>query len=304
MKSRCCAASSRPQQGQFAPSSDAGVGAPDDSTRLGTHRLEKRLGFMVHPVLLPLLEGVGSVSRLIELARIGLGEFAAQLEIDDGADRWFRLIVPEPIDPAMVAQQLGMEIDVVLGSGCQLADAGTGPLALVRLVRAAGEQPVVLYGVDCYSDADWLHVDLLRSAACGRRSQSPACPTFCTTKMESCAPNLSSFGGATWQVDLESDYLSETEQQARLVLRTALGYSDADVIEMAEGTKLPDEPEFAEWLVLLGRGRPASGETRERRTMALQRATTAIAGPGCEDQRRTAATGLPLSALPSKTKCC
>ena len=193
---------------------------------------------------------------MIELARIGLGEFAAQLEIDDGADRWFRLIVPEPIDPAMVAQQLRMEIDVVLGSGCQLADASAGPLALVRLVRAAGEQPVVLYRVDCYSDADWLHVDLLRSQLVGGGPKVLLARLSVLTKMESCAPNLSSFlGGATWQVDLESDYLSETEQQARLVsLRTALGYSDADVIEMAEGHKLPDEPEFAEWLVLLGRG--------------------------------------------------
>ncbi len=104
---------------------------------------------------------------MIELERTGLGEFAAQLELENGADRWYRLIVPESTDQAMVAEQLALEIDGVLGSTCQRIDASAGPAQLVRMVRDAGNSPVAIYGVDAYSDADWQHVDLLRSQLVG-----------------------------------------------------------------------------------------------------------------------------------------
>ena len=193
---------------------------------------------------------------MIELERTGLGEFAAQLELENGADRWYRLIVPESTDQAMVAEQLALEIDGVLGSTCQRIDASAGPAQLVRMVRDAGDSPVAIYGVDAYSDADWQHVDLLRSQLVGGGPKILLARLSVLAKMENHAPNLTSFlGGATWQVDLGADYLTEAEQQARLAsLRTALGYSDGDVIAMAQEHKLPSEPEFAEWLVLLGRG--------------------------------------------------
>lgn len=192
----------------------------------------------------------------IKLGRIGLGEFAAMLELDGGADRWYRLLLPTSANHAMVAEHLALEIASALGSTCQCTDAGAGPAELVRLVRAAGENPVAIYGVDEYSDADWQHVDLLRSQLVGGSTKVLLARPSVIAKMESHAPHLTSFfGGATWQIDLGADYLSKEEQQERLLaLRHALGYSDDEVIALAQAHRLPSEPEFAEWLVLLDRG--------------------------------------------------
>ncbi len=193
---------------------------------------------------------------MIELVRIGLGEFAAQLELDGGADRWYRLVLPAAADQVKVAAQLAMEIESVLGSSCERIDAQAGPGELVRLLRAAGENSAVILGVDSYSAANWQHVDLLRSQLVGGGTKVLLTALSVVAKMENYAPNLTSFlGGATWQVDLDADYLSEDARQARLAaLRQALGYTDDQVIALAQQRKLPLEPDFAEWLVLLGRG--------------------------------------------------
>lgn len=70
------------------------------------------------------------------------------------------------------------------------------------------------------------------------------------------APNLSSWlGGRVWRLDESSAALSDHEIDERLGrLRDWSGRSDKEVLAMAREGTLPAEPEFAEWLVLLGQG--------------------------------------------------
>ena len=69
------------------------------------------------------------------------------------------------------------------------------------------------------------------------------------------APNLASWiGGSVWSIDLASDALDEEERRSRLAtLREWSGLSDSEVVQMAQEGNLPAEPEYVEWLVLLGR---------------------------------------------------
>jgi hypothetical protein len=69
------------------------------------------------------------------------------------------------------------------------------------------------------------------------------------------APNLASWiGGSMWTVDLSIERLSESERASRLKsLRQWARMDDEEVVRRAEVGTLPKEPEFEEWLVLLGR---------------------------------------------------
>ena len=69
------------------------------------------------------------------------------------------------------------------------------------------------------------------------------------------APHLASWiGGSIWEADVTSDLLSDEEKAARLkALREWANLGDDEVLRRAQEGTLPNEPEFVEWLVLLGR---------------------------------------------------
>lgn len=192
----------------------------------------------------------------VELPRIGPGEFAAQLEVDSSADRWYRLVLPVDSEPAVVATRIAQEISSVLEQPAVCIDASGGPTELVQCTRQAVLHPMVVFGVDRYTDADWHHVDLLRSQLVGGRTKVLLSGPGVIGQMENFAPNLTSFiGGATWQLDFGADSLSPEEREIRLAaLRRAWQQSDDEIVALAIRKALPPEPDFAEWLVLLGRG--------------------------------------------------
>ena len=70
------------------------------------------------------------------------------------------------------------------------------------------------------------------------------------------APNLASLlGGDLWIWHADASALSEADKQIRLDrLRAWSGLCDDEVVAQAKQKVLPTEPQFAEWLVLLGRG--------------------------------------------------
>jgi hypothetical protein len=74
--------------------------------------------------------------------------------------------------------------------------------------------------------------------------------------MFSYAPNIVSWlGSRVYSFLKDTELLSAEEIQERLAtLREWSGYTDSQIIEMAETRTLPSEPEYAEWLVLLERG--------------------------------------------------
>jgi hypothetical protein len=70
------------------------------------------------------------------------------------------------------------------------------------------------------------------------------------------APNIRSLiGGSIFVVGPDGGIMTETERQQRLKeLSEHFGFSGDEAVRKAEARELPHEPEFVEWLVLLGRG--------------------------------------------------
>jgi hypothetical protein len=127
-------------------------------------------------------------------------------------------------------------------------------------VQAHLHQPdadgVVLSGFQDFDPPIWSKWDVNRS-----RFQRPGPIVLLLTTAElsrfcSLAPNLRSFvGGSIFPLASSGGQLSEAEKSQRIQdLEKHYGTSSQDVIQRAQDGILPPEPQFVEWLVLLGRG--------------------------------------------------
>lgn len=182
---------------------------------------------------------------------IGAGELAARIRSELGSGTWLCLLAP-----ASEVPQVAENIHATLECGgtqlsCAQLDGAVGPM-----VTATRDGVLLVSGFETLSDAAWEHLDLLRSRL--ERTQ-PALLVMAPKAMEQLirhAPNLASWlGGQFLSWDGTAELLTPEEKEARLAhLREKLGKTDEQVIEMAQAGTPLDEPDYAEWLVLLDRG--------------------------------------------------
>jgi hypothetical protein len=115
----------------------------------------------------------------------------------------------------------------------------------------------LLWNFDNWDDNNWRQLDYLRSSLdFGKRGGSIILSPRSVEKMIANAPNFSSWiGSRVFHLVIGAEILTDEECEARLVtLREWIGLSDKEVIEKATAHQLPSDPEYGEWLILLGRG--------------------------------------------------
>jgi len=114
----------------------------------------------------------------------------------------------------------------------------------------------IVYGLKALSEEDWGRIDLHRSRFCHDGIVVLVVDLETAEKMVINAPFLTSWiGPSMWEIDETIPTFSEEEIEERLAaLRDWFKKSDAEVIALAEARQLPGDPNYAEWLVLLGRG--------------------------------------------------
>lgn len=187
----------------------------------------------------------------LDVPQIGVAEFALRAGTAPG---WSALVVA-PEHAEETANLLAEELQALdrLPIVCV---APATPEDMVHSVQAAGDRTVVIRGLEGFSARDWQHVDLLRSRLARAGCTVLLLSSAAISRFAEAAPNLSSWLGSTvWRADLGADVLSPLETQRRLgALREHTGLADDDVLARAERGELPGDPEFAEWLILLGRG--------------------------------------------------
>jgi hypothetical protein len=162
------------------------------------------------------------------------------------------LAAPGDIDAAI--EDLEAEL-VGLDDHIQVATLRPG--AGEQLITDLAASPVELVLVDARSFAapDWALLDRRRSSLA-----HPGVLIFVTTPssfddLMRSAPNLASWLGAQVFAYVRDDADGEAARTQRLeALRAWASKSDAEVIDEAKARTLPRDPEYAEWLVLLGRG--------------------------------------------------
>jgi hypothetical protein len=116
---------------------------------------------------------------------------------------------------------------------------------------------LLLWNFDQWTDLMWQQFDYKRSYLDrGKRGGAIILSESALGKMLSHAPNLSSWvGSKIFRLILGSELLTDEECEKRLAtLREWKGLTDEEVIALAEAKKMPRDPEYGEWLILLNRG--------------------------------------------------
>lgn len=190
---------------------------------------------------------------MMSLGPISLSEFAARVAIHSGGPGGVLALVS---DAPGLADDLRDELSVFSEQPVRCVAVGADAEETLTRLDAADGALVVLTGLDTLGPTDWAELDQLRNRI-AHAGTIVMCLRLADLQMlQDHAPNLSSWlGGRVWRLDESSAALSEREVEERLAsLRRWAGRSDAEVVALAHQGQLPAEPEYAEWLVLLGQG--------------------------------------------------
>ncbi len=165
------------------------------------------------------------------------------------------LLVPR--EDRSVVEDLRQELSIQTGAALVAIEKDQGGLDnVLERVRTAAEPVIMISGLEQWSDHDVAALDINRS-----RLETGAFVIFAVdletaARLLDRAPNLRSVIGANLFIwASETTRMLPGEIQARLQqLRDHYGMSDDEIISGASAGALTPEPQFVEWLILLGRG--------------------------------------------------
>jgi hypothetical protein len=185
---------------------------------------------------------------------LSAAEWAARIALRRDAGDWLALVVGD-------AGRLGEAVDEVrdelhaLSLQVRYVDVPEDAATILRHAKEAPEYILLISGLESFADEQWQRLDLARSGL-----ERSACVLLVVShpalsRLLSAAPNLASWiSGSLYRWQPDAAVLSSEETEGRLqALRAWSGKEDEDVIALARRRSLPRDPEYAEWLVLLGR---------------------------------------------------
>jgi hypothetical protein len=185
---------------------------------------------------------------------IGLGELALRAANRRGA--WFVLLVADAESVANAAEELIAELEILSQEPPVHLEHPDEPVAMAQAFAEHPAGVLVVSGIDRFTGDDWAHVDLLRSQYQREPSMVLLMTMASMVLLMQHAPNLASWiGGTVWSWDRDAERLDPAQREARVAaLREWAGFDDDELVRRAERDELPGDPDFAEWLVLIGRG--------------------------------------------------
>lgn len=184
---------------------------------------------------------------------VGTAELAMRVLASRGTSAYFTYLA-ETRGAASVIEDLEAEIQAFDASVTIKAIASSSAARLLHDISSITEEVLVI-DTRTYDVHDWKLLDLRRSSL-GREGVM----VFVTTaasfdKLMRTAPNLASWlGGFVFSHEDEAARIEEQRSQRLEALRAWAGKGDDEIVQAAEQGTLPRDPEYAEWLVLLGRG--------------------------------------------------
>lgn len=185
---------------------------------------------------------------------ISLPEFSLRVATRPAKGDWFALAT-RPDQLAETRDALAADVAAFTQAAPKVTSIVENSRGFVRAIRASTDDVAIIGGLESFSDVDWRSVDLMRSGLEGARTVVLLMSPKQLDLVAGCAPNLASWlTGGIWRLDEDIEQLSATERAGRLeTLRTSTGMSDEDIIKAAQDGALSREPQFTEWLLLLGR---------------------------------------------------
>jgi hypothetical protein len=184
-----------------------------------------------------------------------LGELAVRVVESVSPNPWFVLVVER--DAEQVASELQEEISALTAPTEPPARRVTvaSSRELTREARTDAFGALIVTISPTFTSTEWANVDVNRSRFQRDGATVLVLEEHAAEQLENTAPNLASWiGGSIWRL-VGARALSAAETEQRLVvLRQRTGLSDDEVVRRSKAGQLPPDPEFAEWLALLGRG--------------------------------------------------
>jgi hypothetical protein len=192
---------------------------------------------------------------MITLTSLSIDEFLQRIGSQPNGNTWSALITSN-LDSQKLVYDLQETLTIFAECEVRCFSTNDETNTLVQQIKKATEDYLILWNFEQWDKNNWYEFDCMRSSLMRKRglvlilSPESAKTMFCY------APNIVSWlGSRVYSFLKDTELLSAEEIQERLAtLREWSGYTDSQIVEMAETRTLPSEPEYAEWLVLLERG--------------------------------------------------
>jgi hypothetical protein len=169
-----------------------------------------------------------------------------------GGNSWLGLVVPDDRLASVVEQTAAgiaseSEVDVFR------VDAPRDAESLARAGRRAGIMVASL--AEAWPPGEWARLDVLRSRLSRDHRAVLVLSEAAARHVFREAPHFTRlFTGSVWDLAPDPDAMSDADRRERVAsLEQWANLSTADMIARAEVKTLPPDPEYAEWLVLVGR---------------------------------------------------
>jgi hypothetical protein len=183
-----------------------------------------------------------------------LDEILQRISSLPDANFW-SMLVTAPEQQQQALTELEESIPIFINESVKVIAVTPDVEALIDAVRSS-EAYILLWQFDIWQQEQWQKFDYARSRFSHDKGGVLLLTPHSAAKFQTYAPNFASWIGArVYELQLGLEILTEAESQQRLeALQQFTGKTDADIIHLAEAGQLPTDPEYGEWLVLLGRG--------------------------------------------------
>jgi len=180
---------------------------------------------------------------------------ALRLEIR-GETGWLAVLAPVT-DSIAALDQLQIELQSILQRPARVIQLEPSTFEELReaLHRPDGDAVILSSGTGLTQEK-WRSLDIMRSALERKGPVILWLSPGDVANLTGYAPNIRSFIGASiFLAGPDGSIMTDAERQERLnELSQHFGFTGDEAVRRAEARELPHEPEFVEWLVLLGRG--------------------------------------------------
>lgn len=187
---------------------------------------------------------------------ISLDELLIKIGSHPDSNIWAVLVVKFE-DMASIVADLKDTLEIFIESEIAVISGEQGARELIEKVKRAKQDYIILWQLETWETRDWKSFDAFRS----NLDKGDIGGLILLTEESThiflrTAPNWSSWLGAkVFYFEKDAEILNDDEVNLRLnALQEWANKSNDEVIKLAENQRLPHDPEYAEWLILLNRG--------------------------------------------------
>lgn len=190
-----------------------------------------------------------------DIKSVSIDELLQRVGVQPEGNIWLVLVVASSsFDQAVdeLRETLGIFIEYKI----EVVSANRKASDLIKQIKDATENYLLLRDFESWIQEDWRELDYLRTWLDKNKLGGLLILSLKSARaMSTHAPNFMSWlGSGIFRLALGEELLTPEEHEGRLsTLREWSGRADSEVIAFAEAHQLPPDPEYGEWLVLLGR---------------------------------------------------